>query len=68
MPELIHDGATGFLVDDVDGAVAALARIGGLDRAAIRAEAVRRFDRSVMVERYVEVYRAVLAASAAALA
>ena len=26
MPELIEDGATGFLVDDVDGAVAAVER------------------------------------------
>ena len=28
MPEVIDDGMTGFLVDDVEGAVAAIARLG----------------------------------------
>lgn len=36
MPELIEDGTTGFLVDDIDGAVAAVARAGAVDRAGIR--------------------------------
>ena len=62
MTELVEDGRTGFLVDGVDEAVAAVERAGGLDRAAIRAAAVARFDRAVMVDRYVEVYRSVLAA------
>ena len=34
---------------------------GALDRAAIRAATVERFDRATMVERYVDVYRSVLA-------
>ena len=37
MGELIEDGKTGFLVDDVAGAVAAVERAASLDRAAIRA-------------------------------
>ncbi len=61
MPELITGGATGFLVHGVDDAVRSVDLAGGLDRAAIRAATVARFDRAVMVERYVEVYRAVLA-------
>jgi glycosyltransferase involved in cell wall biosynthesis len=62
MDELICDGSDGFLVDDLDGAVAAIDRLGALDRAAIRASAVRRFSRDTMVDRYVAVYDQVLAA------
>ena len=61
MPELITDGVTGFLVDGVDEAVRAVDAAGALDRAAIRAAAVDRFGRAAMVERYVDVYRSVLA-------
>ena len=46
MPELIIDGRTGFLVDDVDGAVDAVGRTAALDRAGIRAHAVERFGAS----------------------
>ncbi len=61
MPELITDGRNGFLVDDVDGAVAAVTGCASLDRGAIRADAIDRFDRGVMADRYVEVYRRILA-------
>jgi glycosyltransferase involved in cell wall biosynthesis len=61
MPELIDDGRTGFLVDDVAAATAAVERLGDLDRAAIRAHAVARFDVGTMVDRYVALYRRVLA-------
>ena len=61
MPELITDGRNGFLVGGVDGAVAAVAACDALDRPSIRDDAVARFDRSVMVDRYVEVYRQILA-------
>ena len=61
MPELLTDGLTGFLVAGVDEAVRAVDLAGTLDRAAIRAAAVDRFARAEMVERYVEVYRAMLA-------
>ena len=59
MRELVDHGVTGFVVDDVDGAVAALADVDGLDRARIRTEAVRRFDRSRMVDEYLAVYEQV---------
>jgi glycosyltransferase involved in cell wall biosynthesis len=61
MPELIEDGVTGFLVDDADGAVDAVRAAGMLDRDAIRASAVERFDHRRMAAQYVEVYRSVLA-------
>lgn len=61
MPELIDDGRTGFLVDDADAAVEAVAPAGTLDRAAIRATAVARFDVERMVDDYIDVYHQVLA-------
>ena len=59
MPELIADGTTRFLVDDVDGAVAAVGRAQALDRAAIRAQAVARFGRARMVDAYLDAYETV---------
>ena len=60
MPELIDDTHTGILVGDLDEAVAAVHRIAALDRVRIRAEAVRRFGRDRMVERYLDAYELVL--------
>jgi glycosyltransferase involved in cell wall biosynthesis len=61
MAELIDHESTGYLVDDVDEAVDAVSRAGDLDRSAIRSAATRRFDQAVMIERYVALYRSVLA-------
>jgi glycosyltransferase involved in cell wall biosynthesis len=61
MRELIDHGRNGFLVDDVDGAVVAVAQAGRLDRALIRAAAVPHFDGDRMVDAYVDVYEQVLA-------
>ena len=60
--EVVEEGLTGFVVDDVDGALAALAKIPSLDRAAIRARCAERFSRDRMVSDYLDVYEAVLAA------
>jgi len=60
MPELITDGTTGYLVDDVAGAVAAVGRAASLDRAAIRAQAVARFGRARMLDAYISAYEAVV--------
>ena len=60
MRELIDDGATGFVVDGVDAAVAAVSRVDTLDRHHIRNVAVERFGRDRMVDQYVDVYRTVL--------
>ena len=37
VPEVIEDGRTGFVVDDVDGMAAAIRRLGEIDRADCRA-------------------------------
>ena len=60
MHELIDDRVTGFLVDDVDSAVAAVAAAGNLDRARIAEIAGERFTISAMVDKYVDVYRDVI--------
>ena len=60
MPELVDDGRTGFLVDDVEEAAGALRRVGDLDRAAIRKIAVERFGRDRMVDDYLAAYDSVL--------
>ncbi len=60
MPELIDHGVTGFLVDGVDGAVEALARIHEIDRAACRAAVAARFTVDRMADRYLALYRTLL--------
>ena len=62
MPELIDDGVTGFLVDSVEDAIAAVARIGEIDRAACRAAVADRFTVDRMADRYVALYRRILVA------
>jgi glycosyltransferase involved in cell wall biosynthesis len=60
MPELIASGTTGFLVEDVDGAVAAVTASASLDRPAIRAQALERFGVGRMVDAYIDAYETVL--------
>ena len=60
MSELIDHGRTGFIVHGVDGAVAAVDAVHGLDREAIRSTAVERFSSDRMVDEYVEVYLGLL--------
>jgi glycosyltransferase involved in cell wall biosynthesis len=60
MPELITDGRTGFLVDDVTGAVAAVADAPSLDRETIRSAAVARFGVAAMVDAYLAAYETLL--------
>ncbi|MFI7547076.1 glycosyltransferase family 4 protein [Actinoplanes sp. NPDC049599] len=57
MPEVVDEGVTGRLVDDVDQAVAAVAGLAGLDRAACRARARSRFGADRMVDDYLAIYR-----------
>jgi glycosyltransferase involved in cell wall biosynthesis len=59
MPELIDDGITGHLVTNPAEAIAAVDHP-ALDRAAIRAAAVKRFGVTAMVDHYVAAYRNVL--------
>jgi len=60
MPELIRNGKTGFMVDDVEAAVQAVGRIDSLDRRACRDEIEQRFTCQRMAEDYLEVYQQIL--------
>jgi glycosyltransferase involved in cell wall biosynthesis len=60
-PEIVEDGATGFLVETVEQAVAAAGRAHLLDREAIRARFDLRFSATAMARRYLDVYGDMLA-------
>jgi glycosyltransferase involved in cell wall biosynthesis len=60
MPELIEEG-TGMLVDSVGEAITALTRIEGIDRAGCRRAAEERFSVETMADRYLALYREILA-------
>jgi glycosyltransferase involved in cell wall biosynthesis len=61
MPELIDHGVTGFLVNSFEEAVAAIGRVGEIDRMACRRAVEQRFTVERMAERYRALYESVLA-------
>ena len=60
VPEIIEHGKTGFIVDNLDDAVRAVANIGHLSRAACRASFAGRFDAACMASNYEKVYQRLL--------
>jgi glycosyltransferase involved in cell wall biosynthesis len=60
MPEVVDDGVTGYVVDTVDEAVAAVGRIAAVDRAACSARARQRFSADRMVDDYLTIYRKII--------
>jgi glycosyltransferase involved in cell wall biosynthesis len=56
VPEVIDEGVTGFVVDDIESATAAVGRLGEIDRAGVRAAFERRFDVARMARDYLDVY------------
>lgn len=61
MPEVIDEGVTGYLADDVPSAVVAVSAATRLSRAAVSARARERFSAARMVQDYLRVYERVLA-------
>jgi len=57
VPEVLDDGVTGFVVDSIERAVAAVQRAGDLDRRRCRAVFEERFTAARMASDYVAVYR-----------
>jgi glycosyltransferase involved in cell wall biosynthesis len=55
--EVIDDGVSGYLVEDVPQAIAAVRRLPALDRAQVRETFERRFDIERVAREYVRVYR-----------
>ena len=56
VPEVLEDGVTGFIVENEQQAVEAVAKIGSLDRDRIRAEFNRRFTSHHMAQNYLKLY------------
>jgi glycosyltransferase involved in cell wall biosynthesis len=56
LPEIVVDGVTGFLVRDVDEAVAKVPSLGTLDRRACRSHVEREFSIERMIDRYLEAF------------
>ena len=60
MPELIQDGSSGFIVDDLDAAVQAVGKINSLDRRVCRDEVEMRFTCQRMAQEYLGIYQRIL--------
>ena len=65
VPEVMDDGLTGFIVDNVEEAIAACGRLGELDRTRIRARFDERFTSRRMAQDYVDVYQQLIDAKKA---
>jgi glycosyltransferase involved in cell wall biosynthesis len=60
MPELILDGVTGFLVNDIADAVAAVQKLIDIKPQACRKHASRNFSIERMIDEYISAYKMVL--------
>jgi glycosyltransferase involved in cell wall biosynthesis len=65
MPDLVRDGENGFLLQDIDEAVAAVNRLSEIRREHCRRFVEEGFSAARMVDDYVKVYQRVLAMRAA---
>ena len=61
VPEVIEHGRTGFIVGNVEAAVAACGRLGELDRTAVRARFEQRWTAERMATDYISLYRGLIA-------
>ena len=60
VPEVIDDGVTGFIVEDINGAIGAGERLGHLSREKIRQRFEERFTARRMAQDYLAVYRSMM--------
>ena len=63
MSEVVDEGVTGFLVHDVESAVAAVEQAVSLDRSVVSSRAASRFGSERMVDDYLRVYETILSNS-----
>jgi glycosyltransferase involved in cell wall biosynthesis len=57
VPEIISEGVNGFIVESIEDAAAAVARVDTLDRAAVRHSFEQRFSVERMTRDYLDIYR-----------
>ena len=62
VPEVVEHGVTGFVVDDMDGMVAAVGRLGEIDRARCRMRVERLFSDETVTDAYLAIYAEMLSA------
>jgi glycosyltransferase involved in cell wall biosynthesis len=60
VPELVEEGLTGFIVDDLNAAVEAAAKVQDLDRRRCRQRFEERFSAERMARDYLQVYERIL--------
>jgi len=60
MPEIIRHGETGYMVENIEGAIKAVASVGSINRFACRADVEKRFTNTRMARDYVRVYEKIL--------
>lgn len=65
VPEIMDHGLTGFVVKDVDEAVAAVKEVGSLFRPSIRSRFEERFSVGAMTREYVRIYEDLVSSDAA---
>src|SRR5262249_54680155 len=63
-PEVVEDGLTGFIVEDVNGAIGAVDRLGHLSRDKVRRRVEERFTARRMGQDYLSVYRSLMTTAA----
>jgi glycosyltransferase involved in cell wall biosynthesis len=61
VPEVMQEGLTGFIVDNMDQAVAAVKKIDTVERTACRNVFEKRFTATKMAEHYIEIYQSMTA-------
>jgi glycosyltransferase involved in cell wall biosynthesis len=57
VPEILEDGVTGFIVDDLEGAVRAVARLPTVSRRRCRQQFEARFSAARMARDYLDIYQ-----------
>jgi glycosyltransferase involved in cell wall biosynthesis len=60
LPDIVEDGVTGFLVNDVEKMAAAIGKVHTISQTACHEAAERRFSKQRMIERYFDLYRTIL--------
>jgi glycosyltransferase involved in cell wall biosynthesis len=63
VPEVMQEGVTGFIVDDMDQAVAAVDKIASIERSACRNVFDKRFTATRMAEQYIDLYQSMVSTS-----
>ena len=64
IPEIIRHGETGYIVEDIEHAVNAVANVRSIDRSACREDVEQRFSHTRMARDYVDAYEKILSTGA----